>query len=132
MQTIQGRGGAMPLDLEAIKADMQENLAEIRTIEDVARRNKISAETLKKEFLRKEGIGISEYLARTRVETMKHLLAATDEKCIIICLRAGCREDVGERLFKRLTGMTMEEFRRRQRDGAQEAEALYGKREDTQ
>jgi hypothetical protein len=43
-----------------------------------------------------------------------------------------CWEDVGERLFKRLTGMTMEEFRRRHRDGAPEDEALYGKREDTQ
>ncbi len=121
----------MPIDFEAIKADVQENISEIRTIEDVARRNRLSTQTLKKEWLRKEGIGISEFLARARVETMKQLLIATDEKCIVICLRAGCREDVGERLFKRLTGMTMEEFRRRHRDGAKETEASYRRRSDT-
>jgi transcriptional regulator GlxA family with amidase domain len=113
----------MPINLEAIKADVQGNIGKIRTIEDIARRNRVSPQTLKKEFLRKEGIGISEFLARTRVEKMKQLLIASDEKCLVICLRAGCREDVGGRLFKRLTGMTMEEFRRWHRDGVKKTEA---------
>ncbi len=108
----------MPIDLEAIKADVEGNIGEIRTIENVTRRNRVSPDTLKKEFLRKEQMGISEFSARRRVEKMKQLLIAAADKCVVICLRAGCREDVGARLFKRLTGMTMEEFRRRHRDGA--------------
>jgi transcriptional regulator GlxA family with amidase domain len=113
----------MPIDLENIKTYIEKNIARIHTIEDIATPHKVSPETLKKEFLRREGIGISDFVAKTRVLKMKDLLVRTNDKCLVICLRIGCREDVGGRLFKRITGMTMEEFRRRHRDGLTEVDA---------
>jgi transcriptional regulator GlxA family with amidase domain len=45
---------------------------------------------------------------------MKHFLRTTDLKCLTICLESGiAREDEGARFFKRRTGMTMKEYRRR-------------------
>jgi hypothetical protein len=43
---------------------------------------------------------------------MKEQLAHSDCPCKVICIDLGIREDVGARLFKNATGLTMEEFRK--------------------
>jgi YesN/AraC family two-component response regulator len=68
---------------------------------------------LRKIVVRKEGVALSDYLRKKRVEVMKHLLETTDLKCYAICRQVGIkREDTGVKLFKRMTGMTMDHFRR--------------------
>lgn len=52
---------------------------------------------------------------------MKERLQASRVPCKVICLDLGLREDVGARLFKNSTGMTMQEFRKQ--DGRDSTEA---------
>lgn len=69
-------------------------------------------ETLRKAFVRAEGVSLSDYLRKKRVDVMKHLLVTTDLKCYAVCRQVGIkRADTGVKLFKRTTGMTMDEYR---------------------
>lgn len=75
-------------------------------------------ETLRRTFYRAMLINLSDFISKTRVERMKQQLLESDESCKVICMDAGSRDDAGGRLFKKLTGMTMEEFRKRYGNGA--------------
>jgi AraC-like DNA-binding protein len=94
-----------------VKKYIASHLPAIHTIQDVARELGVSAQTLRKDFVRTEKISLREYIAGQRVESMRDLLKRTDLSCVDICRELGCREDVGERFFKRHTGMTMRQFR---------------------
>lgn len=87
------------------------HLPVIWTIQDVARELGVCAQTLRKDFVRSEKISLRKYIAGQRVGAMQDLLRRTDLPCMDICRELGCREDVGERFFKRQTGMTMLQFR---------------------
>jgi len=107
----------MPINIEAVKKAISENLDGVRTVSDVARISGASLETLRKDFVRQERITLSEYLTRVRVERAKDLLCTTDESCKKICWSVGfSREEVGARVFKRYTRVTMEGFRRNSRN----------------
>lgn len=89
------------------------HLDAIETITDIAAHFGVAEETLRKTFARAEGVPLSDYLRKKRVEVMKHLLETTDVKCYAICRQVGIkREDTGVKLFKRMTGMTMDQYRR--------------------
>lgn len=112
--------GHLSIDIPKIKIIIDRNLKKIHTIKDVAKEAKVSAETLRKDFLRKEHLGLSHYIVHVKIQKIKEKLATTDEKCLSICLDLGLREDVGARLFKKHTGTTMVEFRAQHKDGRQE------------
>ena len=104
----------MSIDTERVKTYIEEHIDELRVIGDVARSLDVSEETLRKTFRRRGGMSLSAFMAATRVERAKQLLHDTDLRCFEICDRVGfTREDSGAKTFKRLAGMTMEQYRRR-------------------
>lgn len=108
----------MPINIEEVKRCINDNLKDIKLIDDVADRLSISVETLRKEFLQKEKKSLHDYIEETRVERAKHMLVTTDSRCFEICFEVGYRrEDTGAKAFKQLTGLRMEDFRARYRNG---------------
>lgn len=102
----------MPVDTRAIKRLVRENLNELNTIEDVARRMNLSPESVRKEFWRRERVSLKDFIIDCKIEEAKRLLIETDLLCKEICLEVGFeREDSGTEMFKRRTGMSMKEFR---------------------
>ena len=101
------------VDIELVKLFIRTSFSRIKTIDDIAKVFHVSQETLRKDFVRQQGVRLSVYVSNTRVEEMKQLLTATTQPCNKICLGVGfSREEVGERAFKRKVGMTMSEFRK--------------------
>ena len=102
----------MPIEIKGIKAIVYERCHEIRTTRDVADILGISPEILRRIFAREVGTPLSGFITSVRVEKAKQLLLQTDEPCQQICTSVGFpREEIGDRIFKRTTGMTMQEFR---------------------
>lgn len=102
----------MRMPMERIKEFIELNLHEIRTVEEIGKKLKLSNETLRKEFRRTEGITISDYLRMRRISRMKLLLLETNLCCFEVCFEVGfAREDTGSKVFKRVTGVTMKKFR---------------------
>jgi AraC-like DNA-binding protein len=98
-----------------IKSLIDFNIVEIKTIADLAQRTGLSVETLRKGFFREEKIHLGEYISRRKVEAMKELLQVSDEPCNVVCFSVGLREDSGSKIFKKVTGMTMVEYRNEKR-----------------
>ena len=108
----------MSLDMTRVKTLVWTTLRGTRRIGDIADRLHVSQETLRKAFRRAEGVPLSTFIARARVEQAKRLLLDSELRCFEICYQVGySREDVGARAFKRITGMTMLEYRRIGRRG---------------
>lgn len=117
----------MAINVDIVKSFVEENLRGIHTLEDVATGLGVSLESLKKEFLRKERMGLSEYISILRVEKMKEKLVQSEDKCMIICLDLGVRDDVGANLFKKVTGLTMGVYRRQNRILRTKSDSVTGK-----
>jgi len=90
----------------------------VHTIEDIATTVGKSAETIRKSFFRATGVNLSQFISLARVEKMQRLLIETCTPCKTICFHVGCREDSGAKMFKRMVGMTMDEFRRMKQNDA--------------
>ncbi len=104
----------MSINIPSIKELIKKNLHDMKSVSHVAKNANVGYETLKKTFRRSEGVALSEYLTRLRVAKMKALLAEDRLRCFEICYEVGFdREDTGAKVFKKHTGMTMEEFRTR-------------------
>jgi transcriptional regulator GlxA family with amidase domain len=102
----------MAIQTVVVKQWIHENVRRIRTIDDIASALGVSAETLRKRFVRDERTTLSDFVTRERVERAKSLLVSTRLKCFEISYDAGfAREDVGARAFRRITGETMAQFR---------------------
>ncbi len=101
----------MPIEINEVKTYILEHILEIKTLKEVAGMLHICAETLRKDFLRKEHILISHFILNQRIEKMKYLLETTELRCFEICFMFGVREDSGEATFKRVVGLTMEAYR---------------------
>ena len=102
----------MMIDISQVKSFVSSNLNSVRKTQHVATQLNCSLERLKKTFFKNEKVSLSWYIRESRVSRMKERLLTSDAPCKVICLDLGLREDVGSRLFKNCTGMTMEEFRR--------------------
>jgi|GEM_PF-1451736 len=87
------------------------HISEINTVSDVAGHLNTSAETLRKYFLRKEKIHLHDYIYERKVQLIKELLMNSDDSCYRICDSAGLREDTGAKIFKKITGLTIQGFR---------------------
>jgi AraC-like DNA-binding protein len=101
----------MAIDITLVRSFVRANLNRLRKAQHVADELNCSLNSLKKSFYSSEKMSISRFIRNSRVERMKEYLAHTDTQCKVICLDLGIREDVGARLFKHVTGVTMEEFR---------------------
>jgi two-component system response regulator YesN len=98
--------------IEKTKSYIKLNVKEVHAVEDVAIALNVSGETLRKEFRKREGISIGKFIKRSQVEIVKNLLANSGQCCKEILYEVGFpSEDSGARSFKRMTGMTMMEWR---------------------
>lgn len=106
------------MDTRHVKDYIRRNVKRVGGVAPLAADLNVSSQALRKEFRRKEGIPISWFITLTRVEHAKKLLAKTDMRCFEICYDVGfTREDGGARTFRRVTGMTMLQFRESARNG---------------
>ena len=102
------------VDIQEVKRLIRLRYREIRSIEDVASLTRFSSGTIRKDFARKEHMRLSEYIARVKIENAKRLLEQTKMACRQVCFTVGfSREEVGERVFKRIVGRTMKQYRER-------------------
>lgn len=105
------------LEIEAVKQYIRQNLNQIHLVADVAKRFGVSGETLRKEFSRQVRIPFSRYLAMQRLEAMKNMLLESDLLCFQVAYQVGFRrQDSAAKNFKRLTGMSMQQYRKQQRE----------------
>ena len=102
----------MFIDISQVKSFVSLNLSSVKKTQQVATQLNCSLDKLKKSFFKNERVSLSRYIRESKVCRMKELLLTSEAPCKVICLDLGLREDVGARLFKNTTGMTMEEFRR--------------------
>ncbi|MEI7907393.1 MAG: AraC family transcriptional regulator [Bacteroidota bacterium] len=103
----------MVLNTTEIKTFIDQNIKKVKSIHTVSDSLHISYDFLRKSFLRIEQMPMAEYITRNKVEAMKLMLLHTDHPCFYICYEFGFREDSGAKVFKKTTGMTMLEYRRR-------------------
>jgi AraC-like DNA-binding protein len=102
----------MAMDITLVKTYVEGNLGRVHKTQHVAEQLNCPLEKLKKTFYHSEKLTLSRFIRETRIARIKEQLAKTDEPCKVICIDLGIREDVGARLFKNATGLTMEEFRK--------------------
>jgi AraC-like DNA-binding protein len=103
----------MSINLARVKDLIDENICHIHSIKQVAQILDMPVETLRKDFVRRERIPLSRYIVSVRISKAMSLLKATTRTCSEVCYSVGfLREDVGERTFKQVTGVTMQEYRK--------------------
>ena len=101
----------MAIDVTLVRSFVLCNLGRVHKTQHVADGLNCPLDKLKKTFYRSEQLTLSRFIRDSRIERMKEHLAKSDSPCKVICIDLGLREDVGARLFKNATGMTMEQFR---------------------
>lgn len=89
--------------MDDVKLMVDLHLSDVKTISGVAKMLLVPSETLRKKFLRKEKIHLSDYIMHRKVQAMKELLLISEEPCYFVCYSVGLREDTGAKVFKRLT-----------------------------
>ncbi len=97
--------------MDDIKFMVDLHLTDANTVISVAQMLKMPSETLRKKFLREEGLHLNEYIQRRKVQAMKELLLISNDRCFAVCFSVGLREDSGAKVFKKIAGMTMQKFR---------------------
>jgi AraC-like DNA-binding protein len=102
----------MAMDITLVKSFVETNLGRVHKTQHVADQLNCPLDKLKKTFYRSEKLTLSRFIRESRIARIKEQLAQSDCPCKVICIDLGIREDVGARLFKNSTGMTMEEFRK--------------------
>lgn len=108
----------MGIDIPHIKSFVELNIKEINTVYEVSQKLRIPYDILRKEFIRRERKPLSTFIVRTKVRVIKEHLLMDDEPCCRICSTYGLRDDTGAKMFKRLTGTTMQRYRKRGRKKA--------------
>ncbi len=99
--------------LSHIISYVRRNLKTVHTIGDVAEHFHVSPETLRRVFKRGTGQSLSSFILHEKIRVMKRKLAMTNERCFEIIYELGFRrEDSGARTFRKMTGMTMGQYRR--------------------
>jgi methylphosphotriester-DNA--protein-cysteine methyltransferase len=96
-----------------IKQFIDQNLKEVNSIYSISSRLQVSYHTLRKSFIREEQMSLADYINMQKVQAMKELLVINKRPCFSVCLEFGFREDTGAKVFKKMTGMTMKEYRKR-------------------
>jgi transcriptional regulator GlxA family with amidase domain len=103
--------------IERVASHIEDNLESVDTAEDVAAVVDVSYETLRKGFRREKKRPLGEYIRQKRIDKARRLLVETDDPVYVVCRKVGYSNDSsGIRAFKRQTGLTMEEYRKKYRD----------------
>ena len=103
--------------IERVASHIEDNLESVDTAEDVAAVVDVSYETLRKGFRREKKRPLGEYIRQKRIAKARRLLVETDDPVYVVCRKVGYSSDSsGIRAFKRQTGLTMEEYRKKYRD----------------
>jgi len=85
-------------------------------VPDIARHMCVSRRTAELLFRKQLDHSITEEIQRVRVEKMKRFLSDTDRPITMICDSCGYESEAhAKRLFKRVTGLTMSQFREERR-----------------
>lgn len=101
----------MCINIALVKTCIDNRLPKIKTTKDIAMLLRISSETLRKIFLNEEKISLRAYIFERKVLLMQEIILMNpDMLCKCVCYTVGLREDSGTRVFKRITGITMEKF----------------------
>ena len=104
----------MSLLSDQIKQVLLENLDKVRTIADLAQLLGLPYWTLWRQFNDEERDSLGRYMTHLRVEQAKKLLLNSNCLCKKICYLVGFSSQVvGAHVFKRFTGITMEDYRKR-------------------
>lgn len=102
--------------IDRVTAYIRENIGDIESAREVAEIVDVSYQTLRKRFRREMGMPFGKYIRQVRIDEARRLLVETDEPVYVVCWKVGYSSDSnGVRAFKRQTGMTMGEYRRRYR-----------------
>jgi len=102
------------MNILKIKQFVNGNLKKIRSIRDIAKEFRVSGETLRRAFRRSTGQSLTTHVLHKRLRAMKHKLRTTDQRCFEIIYSVGFRrEDSAARTFHKITGMTMERYRKK-------------------
>jgi AraC-like DNA-binding protein len=100
-----------PVPISQLTSYIDANLGEVQSASQVVNYAGYSLAVLNRRFQKIYRLSLKRYLVRAQVARMKEMLQDRDTLCKVVCLELGLREDVGSRIFKRETGMTMQEFR---------------------
>jgi AraC-like DNA-binding protein len=103
-------------DLEAVKAFINRRYADAITVESLAREARLSRAHFIRAFAAATGMPPHQYLRARRIERAKELLVTTPIPVTEVCLLVGF-QSLGSfsSTFRRLTGETPAEWRRRRR-----------------
>jgi two-component system, response regulator YesN len=104
----------MSINVQTVRAFIEENFHKVQGPSDIAEALDVNYHTLRAVFKREMGYPLRDELSRAIRAEVEHLLLNSGLHCDEILYRVGfARADSGHKWFKRLTGMTMEEFRRK-------------------
>jgi AraC-like DNA-binding protein len=104
------------INISIVKSFVDTNLPRIHDPRQVAEQLNCALNRLKRTFYESERMTLSQFIRESRLSKMKEQLVQSDLACKVICLALGVREDAGARMFKNATGVTMEGFRKMQKD----------------
>lgn len=107
---------ASPINISFVKSFVDTNLPSIHEPRQVADQLNFALNRLKRTFYESERMTLSQFIRESRLSRMKQQLVQSDLACKVICLGLGVREDAGARMFKNATGLTMEGFRKMQKN----------------
>ena len=98
------------------KEYIKEHLASVESVADVAEALHCSESALMKTFKKDTGWGVAEYIAKERIASAGQILKNTDWSISIISDMCGFKDQsYFSRVFKKLTNMTPNEYRRKHR-----------------
>ena len=107
-------------DVAPAQSYIRDHLQQITSPCDVAAALNCSYNTLRKRFRHVTGVSMGRYLQQARIDRARQLLVETDGPIWVVCQSVGYASDSsGIRAFKRLTGMTMGQYRRRYRNATE-------------
>lgn len=112
------RESFMGINIPGIKLFVELHIKEINTVYEVSQKLRIPYDVLRKEFIRSERKPLGSFILKTKVRVIKEHLLIHDDPCCSICSEYGLRDDTGAKMFKRLTGTTMQRYRKRGRKKA--------------
>jgi len=100
--------------IQRVRAYIDDHLSEIDGARDVLEAVDVSYSTIRKQFRREVGVTLGQYISRARTEEARRLLIETHDPVYVVCRNVGYSNDSnGIRAFRKHTGMTMGEYRRR-------------------
>lgn len=112
-------GPGRPRWLDRAIEFLQAHFREALTLGQIAESAEVHPVHLAREFRRRQGMTMGDYIRTLRIEWACRELVATDQPIVEIAVHAGfCDHSHLTRVFRRLTGLTPSEFRARRPDPA--------------